>query len=172
MFKIIGFLCIMIGSIGWGETKIREEKDRVWHLRELIRIIRRIQDEIQYGKHTLPEICLILSGYSDTWYGPSFRQIYEELGQRNGTGLETIWSRQMEQCFRHVPLQEEEKDILRRLPDHLGMQEETLQAMSIGQSMDMLVRKCRQAEEAYEGKARVIRSVSILTGLLLTIFLI
>lgn len=162
----------MIGSIGWGETKIREEKDRVWHLRELLRIIRRIQDEMQYGKHTLPEICLLLSGNSDTWYGTCFRQIYEQLVQRNGTGLETIWSRQMELCFRHVPLQEEEKDVLRRLPDSLGMQEETLQAMSIGRSMDMLVRKCRQAEEAYEGKARVIRSVSILTGLLLTIFLI
>ena len=68
MFKLAGFLCIMIGCIGWGEAKIREEKSRVWHLRELMRIIRRIQDEIQYGKHTLPEICLILAEYSDIWY--------------------------------------------------------------------------------------------------------
>lgn len=172
MFKLAGFLCIMIGCIGWGEAKIREEKSRVWHLRELKRIIRRIQDEIQYGKHTLPEICLILAEYSDIWYGDYFRRIYEQLRQKNGTGLGKIWGQQMELCFLKVPLQEEEKDVLRRIPDCLGMQDETLQAMHIGQSMDMLTRKCRQAEETYESKSKVIRSISILAGLFLTIFLI
>lgn len=172
MFKVVGFLCIMIGCIGLGDGRIHEEKDRVRHLRELIRIVRRIQDEIRYGKHTLPEICLILSEYSDTWYGSYFWQIYEQFEQKNGTDLETIWTNQMDLCFRGVPLQEEEKDVLRRLPDNLGLQEETLQAVNIGQSMDMLVRKCRQAEEAYEGKVKVIRSVSILVGLFLTILLI
>ena len=62
--------------------------------------------------------------------------------------------------------------MLRRIPDCLGMQDGTLQAMHIGQSMDMLTRKCRQAEENYESKTRVIRSISILVGLFLTIFLI
>ncbi len=172
MFKLVGFLCIMAGCIGWGDGKVREEQDRIRHLRELIRIIRRIQDEIRYGKHTLPEICLILSEYSDAWYGPHFRQIYEQIRQRNGTGLETIWTRQMELCFQGVPLQEEEKDVLRRLPENLGMREETLQAVNIGQSMDMLARKCRQVEETYQNKSRVIRSVSILAGVFLTIILL
>lgn len=172
MFKLAGFLCIMIGCVGWGEARVREEKNRVWHLRELIRIIRRIQDEIRYGKRTLPEICLILSEYSEVWYGTYFRQIYEQLAQRNGTGLEAIWVSQMDLCFQNVPLEEEEKDVLRRLPDNLGLQEETLQAVNIGQSMDMLLRKCRQAEEAYAGKSKVIRSVSILVGLFLMILLI
>lgn len=172
MFKLVGFLCIMAGCIGWGDGKVREEQDRIRHLRELIRIIRRIQDEIRYGKHTLPEICLILSECSDAWYGPHFRQIYEQIRQRNGTGLETIWTRQMELCFQGVPLQEEEKDVLRRLPENLGMREETLQAVNIGQSMDMLARKCRQVEETYQNKSRVIRSVSILAGVFLTIILL
>lgn len=172
MLKLVGFLCIMIGCMGWGEGRIREEKSRVRHLRELIRIIRRIQDEIRYGKHTLPEICLILSEYSDPWYSIYFQRIYEQLSRRNGTGLEAIWTKQMELCFQGVPLQEEEKDVLRRLPENLGLQEETLQAVNIGQSMDMLVRKCRQAEETYQNKSRVIRSVSVLVGFLLTIILI
>jgi hypothetical protein len=54
----------------------------------------------------------------------------------------------------------------------LGLQEETMQACNIGQSLDMLNRKCRQAEENYENKTKVIRSVSILTGLLLTLLLL
>ena len=172
MLKLAGALCIMAGCVGWGEGKIREEKDRVRHLRELIRIIRRIQEEIRYGKRTLPEICLILSEYSDPWYRPHFRKIYEQFDRRNGTGLNAVWLRQMAFCFQGVPLQEEEKDVLIRLPENMGIQEETLQAENIGLSMDMLIRKCRQAEETYQNKSRVIRSVSILTGFLLTIILI
>ncbi|MCD7725546.1 MAG: stage III sporulation protein AB [Clostridiales bacterium] len=172
MFKLIGFLCIMVGCMGWGEGMVREEKNRVRHLGELIRIIGRIQDEMRYGKRTLPEICLILSEYGDSWYADHFRQMYEQLRRQEGTDLESVWGRQMELCFQGVPLHEEEKDVLRRLPEKLGLQEETLQAAAIGQSVDMLVRKCRQAEEAYAGKVKVIRSVSILTGLFLTILLI
>jgi stage III sporulation protein AB len=78
----------------------------------------------------------------------------------------------MEVCFRGVPLQEEEKDVLKKLPDQLGLQDETMQACNIGQSLDMLNRKCRQSEENYENKTKVIRSVSILTGLLLTLLLL
>jgi stage III sporulation protein AB len=162
----------MAGCVGWGNAQVREEKNRVYHLRELIRIIRRIQDEIRYGKHTLPEICLILSQLQDSWYSVYFQKIYEQLTQKNSAGLESVWASQMEVCFRGVPLQEEEKDVLKKLPDQLGLQEETMQACNIGQSLDMLNRKCRQAEETYENKTKVIRSVSILTGLLLTLLLL
>jgi stage III sporulation protein AB len=172
MFKIAGFLCIMAGCIGWGNAQVREEKNRLYHLRELIRIIRRIQDEMCYGKHTLPEICLILSQFSDSWYSTYFQKIYEQLTQKNSTSLETAWAEQMELCFRNVPLLEEEKDVLKTLPDHLGLQEETMQARHIGQSLDMLDRKCKQAEENYESKTKVIRSMSILTGFLLTLLLL
>ena len=55
---------------------------------------------------------------------------------------------------------------------NLGIQEEKYQAESIGQSLDLLLRKCRQAEDAYENKSRVIFSLSILTGVFLTILLL
>ena len=71
-----------------------------------------------------------------------------------------------------VSLQKEEQEILRNLPQNLGLQEEKYQAESIGQSMDLLIRKCRQAEDAYENKSRVIFSLSILTGVFLVILVL
>lgn len=172
MLKVLGCVCMIAGCVGWGESRIREEKSRVRHLHELIRLIRRIQEEIRYGKRTLPEICLLLSEYGDSWYGPYFKRIYEQLQERNGTGFEAVWAGQMALCFQRAPLREEEKDVLRRLPEYLGLQEETSQAVQIGQSVDLLERKCRQAEDTYENKAKVIRSVSILAGLFLAILLL
>ena len=172
MFKLAGILCILAGCMGWGGSKIREERCRVEHLRELIRIIKRIQNEISYGKHTLPEICLILSEYSDTLYQPYFSKIYEQTEQGNGISLVHVWQQQMEQWLKEIPLLKEEKDILGNLPRNLGMQEEKQQAESIGQSLDLLMRRCRQAEDTYANKARMIFSVSLLAGIFLIIMLL
>ena len=90
----------------------------------------------------------------------------------DGTGLKEVWVVQMEACLRGLPLQQEEKDVMIKLPVCLGMQEEIRQAMSFDQSVELLTGKCRQAEEAYENRARMIHSVSILAGLLLTILLL
>ena len=172
MFKITGAMCILVGCIGYGVDRIGRERSRVEHLREIIRIIRRIQDEISYGKHTLPEICLILSEYCNASYRPFFRKIYEQTNQGKGTSFGYIWEQQMALCLQDAPLSEEEKDILRNLPQNLGMQDEKLQAENIGGSMDLLNRKCQKAEDAYENKAKMILSVSVLTGIFLTILLV
>ena len=170
--KLSGSLCILAGCIGWGCGRIREEKRRIWHLREILRIIRRMQSEISYGRHTLPEICLILSGICQTPYQESFHRIYERMVQQDAACLEQIWGQELEQCLQNTRLQKEEKEVLVNLPLNLGIQEEKYQAESIGQSMDMLLGKCRQAEDAYENKSRVIFSLSILTGVFLTILLL
>ena len=47
-----------------------------------------------------------------------------------------------------------------------------MQAEIIGQSVDYLARKYRQAEEGYDNKSRMIFSVSVLTGVFLIILLL
>lgn len=158
--------------MGWGAGRIREEQGRIQHLRGMIFIIKRIRDEISYGKHTLPEICLILAECCSPLYRSHFRQIYEQMEHGGRLALDHIWEQQIEKCLQGAPLSEEEKDILKYLPQNMGMQEEKLQAESIGRSVELLVRNCRKAEDAYENKARMIFSVSVLTGIFLTILLL
>lgn len=158
--------------MGWGTGRIREEQVRIQHLRGMVSIIRRIRDEISYGKHTLPEICLILAECCSPLYRPHFRQIYEQMDKESGIALSRIWEQQMEQCLQDVPLSKEEKDILKYLPQNMGMQEEKLQAENIGRSVELLARNCRKAEEAYENKARMIFSVSVLAGIFLAVLLL
>ena len=172
MLKITGVICVLIGCIGYGIERISRERSRVEHLREMIRIIRRIQDEISYGKHTLPEICLILSEYCNAFYRPFFKRIYEQTSHGSGIPFDCIWEQQIGPCLQDAPLTEEEKNILRSLPQNMGIQDEKLQAENIGRFMDLLIRKCRKAEDAYENKARMILSVSLLTGVFLIILLI
>ena len=172
MFKIAGILCILAGCIGWGANRIGEERRRIEYLREMIRIVRRIQDEIGYGKHTLPEICLILAECCGPLYRIHFQQIYEQMNQERGMPLDRIWAQQMDRCQKDAPLSDEEKDILKNLPQNLGMQDEKLQAINVGRYEELLVGNCKKAEEAYENKAKMIFSVSVLAGVFLVILLL
>ncbi len=172
MFKLAGILCILTGCAGWGISRIGEEKNRIRHLKELIRIIKRMQDEMSYGKHTMPEICLTLSECCEMPYRVYFKQIFERMEHDRGVCLDKVWEEQAVECLKGVPLSEEEKSILSNLPRNLGMQEEKMQAEIIGQSVDYLARKYRQAEEGYDNKSRMIFSVSVLTGVFLIILLL
>lgn len=171
MYKAIGIICILIGCVGWGNLRVRQERERIMHLRIMYRILERIRTEIAYGKHTLPEICLILTEINDMCYGDCFRHIYEAASE-GGSGLPELWKAEFQDFFAGQPIQEEERNAFAGLPDRLGFQEETGQAENIGQMAAFFLQRGRQAEENCENRTKMIRSVSILAGLLLTIWLL
>lgn len=171
MFKAIGIICILIGCVGWGNMKIRQERERIRHLHTMRRILERMRTEIAYGKHTLPEICLMLAEMNDICYQKCFRRIYEAAAE-GGSGLPELWRAEFQAFLKDQPLQEEERELFAGLPDRLGFQEETGQAESIGRLEALLAQKGGQAEEGCENRTKMIRSASILTGLLLTIWLL
>ncbi len=68
MYKAVGFFCILAGCAGWGHSLAGQEKERVRHLMMLSQILSRMRSEISYGKHTMPEICLLLAELDDKCY--------------------------------------------------------------------------------------------------------
>ncbi len=164
-------ICILIGCIDWGNRRIGQEMDSITHLPIMCRILERMKAEIAYGKHTLPEICLMLTEINDTRYQKCFRCIYEAASEGGGE-LPKLWRKEFQTFLEKQPMQEDEREAFAGLTDRLGFQEETGQAGSIGQAEAFLSHRVRLAEESCESKTKMIRSVSILTALLLTIWLL
>lgn len=172
MLKLAGIIILMFGCIGLGIDKVSEEKRRIRELREIRNIVVRIQNEMVYGKRTLPEICIILSRNVIEPYSSAFLQVFQRLEENDGIILENIWKEQLKSCMKDMPLEEDEKNILISLPEHLGIMDSAMQAADIGQSLDMLTSHITKTETEYENKAKVIMSVSVMAGLFLTIWLI
>lgn len=172
MFKLAGFLMLIFGCTGLGVGKVAEERQRIRELREIRRIIVRIQNEMIYGKRTLPEIGIILGTYAEEPYRSAFISLGEKWQKSEETDLAGIWRNELEIRMHGLPLAKEEKEILLYLPSQLGLMDETQQAAGIGQSLDMLSIHSRKAEEEYENKARVIMSISVMAGLFIGILLI
>lgn len=74
--------------------------------------------------------------------------------------------------MRDLPLQEEEKEILCTLPSHQGILDNAMQAVDVGQSLDVLTEHISHAQAEYENKAKVIMSISFMTGMFLIILLL
>lgn len=172
MLKLAGVILLMTGCTGLGISMVLDEKRRIRGLREIRRIILRMQSEMVYGKRTLPEICMLLSQHMEKPYRQAFCEIFHRLEENDGSMLEIIWKEKMEVCMKGMPLKEEEKAVLIGLPDNMGILDETTQAANIGQSLDMIDERIRRAESEYEGKSRVIMSISVMVGLFLIILLL
>ena len=172
MWKVMGMACIMTGCIGFAAVRTKEERYRIFHLREMIRIIRRIQDEMGYGKRTVPEICALLMEIAASPYDNCFGEIYQQMDRQQGVEIGTLWKEKVEACLQNAGLSEDEKSILSRLPESLGIQDERLQAAGIGQSIDRLERSLQEAEVSYGNRSRMIYSVSTLVGIFIVILLL
>lgn len=172
MLKITGVILIIAGCLGAGRGRTMQEKQRIWYLRELLHILKRIEAEIRYGKRTMPEICALLSEQGKGGFRDCFCRIYERLQQKEGIAMERIWKEEVKKCFSNLPLREEEGEILLAIPSALGMAEADIQAEQMQQFSEQLERRLRLAEEEYEGKTKMIWSVSALAGAFLVIILL
>ena len=172
MLKFAGILLLMAGCTGLGINKVAEEKSRITELREIRSIIIRMQNEMVYGKRTLPEICLLFGEWAKEPYRSAFSAIFKRLEDNDGSVLSVLWEEEIDQCMQKLPLKEEEKDILRTLPRQLGILDETMQAAGVGQSLDMITEHIAKAQAEYENKAKVIMSISVMAGLFLSILLL
>lgn len=172
MLKLAGILLLMAGCSGLGLDRVAEEKKRIRQLREIRRMVLRIQNEMTYGKRTLPEICLLFGQCMEEPYRTAFFDIYMDLEKNGGSGFNRVWKERLEECMRNLPLRREEKDILCNMPEYLGTLDEKQQAADIGQSLDFLSSHITQAEKEYENKARVIMSVSVTAGIFIVILLL
>lgn len=172
MYKAVGLLCIVAGCAGWGNNLAGREKERVGHLRILFHMLGQMRSEISYGKHTMPEICLLLSESDDGCYSECFGRIYERTAGENGMDFPKVWEEEMGNCLELSPLREDEKRTMAELAKSLSFREEGGQAGRVGQAEAFLEGRYRQAEESCENRSKMIHSVSILAGLLLAILLL
>lgn len=88
--KILGLLCILLGSIllglryGWELELILEDK------RSLLRLISLLKREIRFGNASLPECFYKIGMGKDAPYGDKLRRIYEEVDENKGETIPSL----------------------------------------------------------------------------------
>lgn len=79
---------VVDGRMRWSRPQQGDGKKRcIRELREIRRMVIRIQSEMAYGKRTLPEICLLFGQCMEEPYRTAFLSIYRKLEENDGTDL-------------------------------------------------------------------------------------
>lgn len=172
MLKVAGIILLMTGSIGMGLVLKKEAGN---HLQELYRfrtILQMLQNEILYHKSPLPEACRRIGSSLKDPYRSAFFRIHDEMTGHCGENFLQIWQKHMSACLKAVKVSPEEKDILLDLGSCTAYSDERAQAEAMNLYMHRLDLAADRLEKNLEQKEKLIMSMSVMGGLLLTVILL
>lgn len=169
--KIAGYLFIMAGCSGMGIWYSTKMQQKVWHLKEMIRILDMVMSEIDYGRSTLPECCERIWEKVPSPYGKIFREIYEDSRQESGVSFGEMSRAILQQGLREIPM-EEEKEIFIRCFSDVGYADEWMQLKSIERGRAELMDRLGTEEKDLKKRSKLAVSLGTMSGILLVLILL
>jgi len=169
--KILGYLFILAGSSGIGLWYSVRMQQKVWHLREMIRILDMVVSEIGYGRSTLPECCAWIKEKTTQPYQNIFQKMLDNTELENGQHFGAISKKIMLQEMKSLPLGEE-KDIFIRCFTDVGYADEWLQRRSMERGRTQLGELLQAEEEDLKKKSKLAVSLGTMSGILLVLILL
>lgn len=129
--KIVGCICIVLASAGYGYSQGMEYKRYVEEVEYLCRLIRQMAGEMSYTKAPLAEVCIRMKNRVRQPYETWLFHLAEEMEKRGGMNLAFLWSKMAEEYLKELSLEKEEWEELKNLGSQMGyldirMQEDTL----------------------------------------------
>lgn len=171
MLQLAGSIMVIGGCIGFAGGICRERNLRLKLLVQIRTIYETMKYYIAYQKATIPEALFQLSGKEQEPLGEAFEAVYRGICEGSGN-LPAIWREQMEKALSGTPLKEQEKKLLYDFPRCLGFMEKSAQA----QALDELIREAGvqigQMEGERRDRNRMIMSLGVAGGVLLSILLL
>lgn len=172
MLKVIGVLLLTGGAAGFSASLCREQKKRIFLLKEIKYMCELMQSEILYMGLPLPEIFKsIAPNFSDPLRS-SLGEIGKSMTLSQKESLQSLWRRKMKENYKESPLTERQKEILFQLPEHLILSAAEGQARALDRQIEELGRWILQMEEEEKSKNKVIMSLGIAAGVFLSIVLL
>lgn len=171
IIKLAGCVMIIAGFTGVAGSWCRDQKQRLLLLKQIRKIYEDLKYYIAYQKVTIPEALLRLSESRELIFAEAFREIYEE--QKKGEKeFPHSFREQMEKALSKTPLCRQEKLLLMEFPSCLGFMEEGAQAGALDELLREVVRRIEAQEAEQKNKNKMVMSLGLAGGILLTILLL
>ena len=171
MLRLIGSLMVICGSVGFAGSLCGELNLRLKLLKQIRGIYENMKYHISYQKMTIPEALLRLSEKEQAPFGAAFEAVCKGIyeGEEN---LSTLWKVQMDKALAHTPLKKQEKKLLYDFPFCLGFMEENAQAKALEELLRETALQIEQLEQDKRNKNKMIMSLGVSVGILISILLL
>ena len=167
-----GLMGIVVACTAMGYSFSFGLLHRVNSIKEIRRMMELLRGEIRYAVTPLGEAFLNISRYGKEPFQTFFRKAAEDMERRDGKTLTVIFKECSAVLQKESGLRETDIQMLIQMGGKLGYLDVEMQMRTIDYYIEELEKACAMAEEEYQGKGKVYRSLGFMGGLFLAVVLL
>ena len=168
MSAVIGSLLILLGAFGFSLSICREYRMRLTLLKRIRSVYEYIEFQISYGKLPIPEILKKLSLKDELCFQQEFGRIAQRM-EDGGQDLAVIWREELLPSLKKSGLKQKEQEWLLAFPTKQGFLKGQAQAESLNEIRRELEEGIRSLQQEQRNRNKMIMSVGVAGGVLLSI---
>ncbi|MCL1632560.1 stage III sporulation protein SpoIIIAB [Sporolactobacillus sp. CPB3-1] len=168
MIKIIGSLLILFSSTAIGLLLARRYRDRPREIRQWRSALQSIEAEIVYGRVPVDQLADDLSRQMPVPLSDFFT-LLKELLDGQDLPLQDAWIRAVHQFWTRTSMKQPEKEIILQFGSTLGAEDAENQQRHIQLALAHLAREESDARQAQKSNEKMMRSLGVLTGVLIVL---
>ncbi|GAC89694.1 stage III sporulation protein SpoAB [Anoxybacillus flavithermus NBRC 109594] len=169
--KWIGAVCIILATTWSGFGASRLLRERTKQLRQLKMALQSLEAEIMYGHTPLIDASLRLSQQLSRPLSWLFESFAQKL-QKGTMNARQAWEESLHEIWKMTALKEGELEIMKQFGETLGQYDHEIQQNYIRLTMVHLEREEGDAIEKQQRYEKMMKSLGVLTGILIVLLLI
>ncbi|MGG4000379.1 stage III sporulation protein SpoIIIAB [Anoxybacillus sp. CHMUD] len=169
--KWIGAVCIILATTWSGFEASRLLRERTKQLRQLKMALQALEAEIMYGHTPLIDASLRLSQQLSRPLSWLFESFAQKL-QKGTMNARQAWEESLHEVWKMTALKEGELEIMKQFGETLGQYDHEIQQNYIRLTMVHLEREEGDAIEKQQRYEKMMKSLGVLTGILIVLLLI
>ncbi|WP_416827182.1 stage III sporulation protein SpoIIIAB [Ectobacillus polymachus] len=170
MIKIIGAILIVAATTWIGFQMAKQVRERPRQIRLIKTALQSLEAEIMYGHTPLHEASLRLSKQMPPPLSRLFESFHSRL-QADKT-VRVAWNESLENVWARMALKQVEYEILQQFGETLGQHDRESQQKHIRLCISHLEREEIEAKDVQLRYEKMMKSLGVLTGLLIVILLL
>lgn len=168
MSAIMGSLLVILGAFGFSVSLCLEYRMRLILLKQIRGVYEYMEFQISYGKLPIPEILRKLSFKDELCFRQEFGRIAQRM-EEGGQELAVIWKEELGPSLRKSGLKKKEQEWLLAFPSKQGFLVGQAQAESLGEIRRELEAGIQSLQQEQKSRSKMIMSVGVAGGVLLSI---
>ena len=171
MLHLAGCILVMAGCTGFTAGICKDGAKRLFLLKQIRIVYENMKYYIAYQKAAIPEALWRLSENNEEPFRGAFKKIYSEVYEE-GRNFPLTGQRHMGEVLENQPLTIREKKFVLDFPSCLGFMEENAQAMALDGLLREINLHIEELEAERKGKNKMIMSLGVGAGVLISILLL
>lgn len=167
ILTVIFSICTLMGI--WIDE---DQRKRIKQLERFIYLFGLLKGEIDYQLTPLKEACLQVSQRDGKEIGAIFIHFARQLEAKESTDLNIMWKQSLEAYKRNLYLKETDYEILQQFSSACGYLDKNMQKRNLDYVIEKLEHERKLSEEKYERCSKLNKSLGVLVGAAIVIFLV